>query len=265
MKMCQWRNRFWLALLNASFWLVLSGSGQTAGVPPRNNAREPSYLGKSVGYWLERFNWPETLTETNHPEEAFRKMGEETLPHIMRNLLHTQEMAGAACLALRALGEKTSELALPTVKPLFEEGDWRGEMALLCIGKKAEYVLEECCASSNSQVRVSAALTLSRLVGKQPRDAIAIGYRKTATHDSIVVLGHFIATEDIWNLGRQLKHPNALVRRATADALVRYSAKARLVRRNLLEALKDTDLEVVAAAQAALSAQESDKEKESPP
>jgi len=219
--------------------------------------RQPSYLHKPQSYWLEEFNRAE---RTGAATDAFRSMGSGTLPYIMRCLEHTQDLASAACLALKALGSNAAP-AIPELQEVLERNDWRGEWALLCIGSAASNALVESCSFTNEPVRVRAALTLARVAGPRPRDAVGVSYGPSRqTGKPIVSLAHSINGDDIANLTSQLAHPDASVRRASAEALKRYSRQAGPARRALSALLAAPEPEIAEAARNALDAIESLKQ-----
>jgi HEAT repeat protein len=219
--------------------------------------REPSYLDKPQSYWLEEFNRAES---TGAATDAFRSMGPATLPYILRCLQHTQELSSAACLALKALGSSAAP-AIPELKEVLERNGERGEWALLCIGGAASNALVESCSFTNETVRVRAALTLARVAGGRPRDAVGVSYGPSRhTGKPIVSLAQSINGDDIANLISQLAHPEASVRRASAEALKRYSRQAGSARRALSALLAAPEPEIAEAARDALDAIESRKQ-----
>ena len=219
--------------------------------------REPSYLDKPQSYWLEEFH---RADRTEAASDAFRSMGPATLSYVIHCFQHTQDLASAACLALKALGSNAAP-AIPELQEVLERNDWRGEMALLCIGSAASNALAESCSFTNEAVRVRAALTLARVAGRRPRDAVGFSYTASRhTGKPIVVLGHAITGDDISNLTGQLTHPDASVRRASAEALKRYSRQAGSARRALSALLAAPEPEIAEAARDALDAIESRKQ-----
>jgi HEAT repeat protein len=219
--------------------------------------REPSYLDKPQSYWLEEFH---RADRTGAASDAFRSMGPATLPYVMRCFEHTQDLASAACLALKALGSNAAP-AIPQLKETLEKNDWRGEMALLCIGSAASNALVESCSFTNEAVRVRAALTLARVAGRRPRDAVGFAYMTSPqTGKPIVALAHHIDGDDIANLTSQLAHREAAVRQASAEALKKCGSQARAARRALTALLTDPEPEIAQAAREALDAIESRKQ-----
>jgi len=214
--------------------------------------REPSWLGKPQSYWLEEYNRVGAMEKTGPVSDAFRSMGAYTVPYIMRCLQHTQDMAGPACLALKALGSNAAP-AIPELMNLVETDDFRGEMGLLCLGSTSAEALVELCGATNEAVRVRAALTLARVSGNNPRDTISWGWTTSKTSGKPKVsLGTVLLSENIHNLTDQLEHPNASVRRASAETLKKYSKQARWAQKALWGLLSDPEPEVAEAARQAL-------------
>lgn len=211
--------------------------------------REPSYQGKSLRYWLEEYNRAGALDKTAPAAEAIRAMGTNALPDLMRYIRHKDSplqvglaalcrkhlfripllepssfhLHSPAILALKELGPQAAP-AIPELLQLFEAGDFRGQMGLLCLGPTAAPAFERACQNTNAAVREQAALMLAK-ASQKDRQGWSWGWNPSLmTGQRALDLGWMVAPEDLWAVKRQLAHPNAAVRRASAEMLRRYTS-----------------------------------------
>jgi hypothetical protein len=240
----------------------------------------PRYQGRSLASWLDEINNAGSLSNAQPALEAIRAIGTNGLPFLLASIRHRDSklkgkmiyfvekanitgitipfrysLTGASCLALKALGTNATPIA-PEIGDLLEDPDRKGWalMALFSIGSAAAPTLIKACESTNSSVRVDAALYLSKVADGSQRSWSWGWNSNLSGRRKLFGVGSVINESDAAALATQLKHPDPAVRRASAEALAVHRREARAVVAGLKAALKDTNQPVREASQKALNA-----------
>jgi hypothetical protein len=213
-------------------------------------AHEPEYQGRSLSAWLDEYN--KAGTWNNEPAAAaIRAMGTNCLPFLLARIKHkpsrlaeklvdlvrkqrlvkmpfygAERYCSASIVALRALGSKATPLC-PELLALTKESSksWAATMALLAIGTNSIPFLEAACENTN-QVGADAVLMMA-MMKAMPPPQFSWGTMKAPLNGKpILVLGYAVSGEDVREIARMLEHPSPAVRRASAEALGRYTGSA---------------------------------------
>jgi hypothetical protein len=237
--------------------------------------REPVYQGKRLSQWLDEYNRVGRLEQTEPISEAIRAIGTNSLPFLLAHLKHVDSpikekflalvgrqhlvklpfygadpYRSASILALHALGAQAAPL-FPDLMKLTDNPNtcgW-GTMSLLAIGTNSIPTLAKLCQSTNPAVRTQAVLMLA-MMKVTPPPWFSWGWNKEPLSGRpLFGLGYAVSEEDVREMVRMLEHPEAAVRRASADAIGLYArppytgvAKSSIP--SLVQALNDADPDV---------------------
>jgi len=212
--------------------------------------REPQYQGRSLSSWLDEYNRAGTW-DVEPASTAIRAMGTNCLPFLFAHIKHnpsrltvklivlaskqrflrlpfygTERYRSASIVALRALGPQASPLC-PELLDLTKNPDafWWANMSLLAIGTNSIPFLELACQNTN-RAGSEAVLMIAKLK-TQPPPHFSWGSTKALLNGKPVLgLGYAVSSEEVAEIANMLEHPSPAVRRASADALARYTHPA---------------------------------------
>jgi hypothetical protein len=272
------RRRFILAGLALALFLV-------ASVWFSWPKREPRHQGRTLTQWLDACNQAGDMEHIGPFSEAVRAMGTNCLPFLVARIGHEDSAlkkallrlvqkqhwlklslysgdrySGPAMLALHELGSNAIP-ALPELQKIAgrTNTEWQGVMALLAIGTNAIPALEAVCQSANSRARTDAVLMLAFLKAEGP-PYYSWGWNPDLMNKRPVFgLGYGVSDRDLRAIIGFLEHPSPAVRRAAAEALLRYLAPVytsvfKSAVQPLLKTLNDPDPYVRQAAAQAIKA-----------
>jgi hypothetical protein len=199
-------------------------------------AHEPEYQGRSLSAWLDEYN--KAGTWNNEPASAaIRAMGTNCLPFLFAHIKHKPSRLGgklvelvskqrlvklpfygvdryrsASIVALSALGPQAAPLC-PELLALTKDSRiwWSANMSLLAIGTSSIPFLEAACENTN-RAGAEAVLMIAMMRAMAPVNG-----------KPILVLGYAVSNEDVREIAKMLAHPSPAVRRASAEALGRYT------------------------------------------
>ncbi len=243
--------------------------------------REPVYQDKPLSYWLDEINRAEGLENIAPALTAIRAMGTNALPFLLRHIEHEDPplkswlaklarkrgsfrlqmlepnpLRSPSLLAVRELGADAKPL-IPDLVGLLESDAraWHAEFALWAIGPEATSAIEKTCQSTNEHVRATAGLLLARYRVGRPIDGWSCYWNRSPVSGRMLcgLLSNF-PEQIVVALSRNLKHREAAVRRASAEALIRLGKAAKPAMSALMVALNDQDRDVGHAAAEALKA-----------
>jgi hypothetical protein len=208
---------------------------------------EPEYQGRRLSDWLDDYNQASTwdIPET---AAAIRAMGTNCLPFLFAcikrkpsplkaklvMLLSKQQLLKLpfygvnrfrypSIIALHALGPQAVPLC-PDLVELAKNpyASWWATMSLLAIGTNAVPFLEAACQNTN-QAGAEAVLMIA-MMKSMPPPYFSWGRMKAPLNGKpTVILGYAVSSEDVGQVAKLLEHPSPAVRRASADALRRYT------------------------------------------
>ena len=240
--------------------------------------REPEYQGKRLSAWLE------DLSRTPYPEKgseqatkAIREIGTNALPFLVsmlkakdsmlkigfaelvdkQNLFRiplrlASERRDTSCDALLILGSR-AKAAIPEITTLLDDSALFRDalMSLLVIGDGSVPALKHACSHANPDVRTEAAWVLSTFVPKN-RGGFTTSYYPDDSTNRVFGFTLTLGEDDTVALAENLKDPDHMVRRATAEALGRHYGLAKSAVPALTKALDDPDRFVRESAAKAL-------------
>jgi len=240
---------------------------------------EPVYQGKGLSQWLDEYNRAGSMDRTETISAAIRAIGTNGLPFLLAHIRHSDSPLIGKLIAL--LGKQrilklpfygadpyrsTSILALsalgPEAAPLCAEllpvaqnphTSWWGMLSLLAIGTNSIPTLARICQSTNAPVRTEAVLMMS-MIASMPRPGFSWGWQKAPVNGRpLFGLGWAVTGADVNGIAALLEHPDAAVRRASAEALglytrPPYNAEAKAAVPALMQAMRDSDVSVRLAA-----------------
>ncbi|HSU56534.1 MAG TPA: HEAT repeat domain-containing protein [Candidatus Dormibacteraeota bacterium] len=209
---------------------------------------EPEYQRRRLSDWLDDYNRASSWDKTEPASAAIRAMGTNCLPflleHIKRNpsrlviravaLFNKQRLVklpiygvdryrSASIVALSALGPQATPLC-PELLGLTKvpSTGWWANMSLLAIGTDSIPFLELACQNTN-QDGVDAVLMIA-MMKATPAPHFGWGWSKAPLNGKPVLgLGYAVSSESVRQIANMLEHPSPSVRRASADALSRYT------------------------------------------
>jgi HEAT repeat protein len=273
------RRRFWLVILILATmgglgWLLMSALDS-----------EPVYQGKRLDQWLEEYDQAGSMDKTAPISDAIRAMGTNCLPFLLAHIKHTDSPLklkfvamvrrfhlgtntlfgmdnyhSTSVMALGALGSNAAPLC-PELLKVAEDTNtlWWGQMSLLAIGPAAIPTLEKVCQSTNAKARTEAVLMMA-MQKDNGAPWFSWGWNKGPDGRKYFSLGYAVSDEDIRAMVKMLEHPDAAVRRASAEAIGVYAKSPaygnamKSAIAPLIKALKDPDAEVRFAAAQTLKA-----------
>ena len=261
-----------------AWWAAAIMSGVIVALLLVSTNRQPRFEGKRLGRWLEEINRAGSLSNAEPALKAIVALGTNSLPFLLEiisiqnspakekfiwymekaslpvlELPFAAYLKGASCLALKTLGTNADpiipELAALALLP--EHMSW-AISALFAIGSTAAPGFITVCGSSNVMIRAESALYLSKVADGSQRGAhwewgsTAPGRRQFSYLASTIG-----SEEDARAIVRQLKHPNAAVRRASVEALTVFCHQHKFILEELAKAQEDkNDLVRIAASEA---------------
>lgn len=228
--------------------------------------REPRHEGRSLSSWLEEINKAKSLSNAVPALLAIRAMGTNSLPFLCENVrlrnpsqLNERIMAfaqrfeffgrrlsprstlyGPTCLAFRALGTDAAPIVAQLGQLLLQpEHTASAKLALCAIGPSAAPAFERGCDSTNMSIRTESALYLAK-VQLHKKDFWTSWNTSPYGHLQFT-LSTGLTYEDLEALVKQLKYPNAAVRRASEEALMLQKGEAKLFLSRLQSGTEDND------------------------
>lgn len=242
--------------------------------------REPRHEGRPLSYWLDEMNKASSLEECEPALQAIKAMGPDALPFLLSNIrggppakwetrlydLTERSEAFArivpmrvlnlspTCLALSELGTNAAPI-IPELERLFLESDLGGwpAYAILSIGSNAAPAFVKGCESTNEETRVNSGLYLAKTIDGR-KDWWSWGWATSPKGRRQLSLGFTTMNGgDARALVRHLRHANAAVRRASAEALKQYKGSDVSVLNALISASQDEDPDVRRAAMDSIS------------
>jgi len=209
--------------------------------------REPEYQGRTLSAWLDDYNRAGTWN-VEPASAAIRAMGTNCLPFLLAqikrspsrltvkvvNLASKQQLLklpfygmnryrSASIVALRALGSQAAPLCPELLQLTKDPGaSWWASMSLLAIGTNSIPFLEMACQNTN-QAGADAILMLAFMKADAP-PYFSWGSNKAPLNGKPVLsLGYAVSPQAVSEIAKMLAHPSPAVRRASADALSRYT------------------------------------------
>jgi hypothetical protein len=251
----------------------------------RGTNNQPRFEGKPLGKWLQEINSAGSLSNSEPALQAIAAMGTNSLPYLLEILSHEDSptkqkliryaeranifgfdlpfdgyLKSPACLALKTLGTNSSPIVsqLGQLARDPEHKAW-ALSALFSIGSAGAPGFVIACGSSNVALRAEAAMYLSKVTDGSQR-GWSWGWNPDASkmRQHFGVGSTFGGAEDADAIAQQLKHTNAAVRRASADALALYCRQRKSVLSALTNAQQDENAEVRAAVGDAIKHFEAD-------
>jgi hypothetical protein len=245
------------------------------------SSREPTYQGRSLSFWLEEINEAGSLETCEPALGAIRAMGTNALPFLLKNikvgnkswfqnrmfavakrfpklgrmLPASTRNQGPSCLALKALGTNASPIVLELGRLSADPKTTRwAALALFSIGPVAASGLEIGCASTERGIRANSANFLCKIADGEHR-TWSWGWNPGANGKNQFGIGTIMDEDDARALAKLLRHANPSVRRASAEALLKYhTLDGAVALRDLKRAEKDDDELVRQAAKEAIAA-----------
>jgi hypothetical protein len=251
--------------------------------------REPTHRGRSLSFWLEQINDAGSLESCEPSLEAIRAMGSKSLPFLLKNIengehswFETKMFAlvkrfpktvallpvstrnqSPTCLALKTLGTNASPIVLELGRLAAEPKTTRwAALALFSIGPAGAPGFELACESSELAIRANSARFLCKVTDNEQR-SWAWGWNPDANGKRRFGIGTHWGEEDLRALANLLRHTNASVRRASAEAFLLYhTTDGAMALRELKRAVKDDNQLVSQAVTEAVAAIEDHLRKE---
>jgi len=248
-----------LAILGAPAWHTL-------------HSREPVYQGQRLSQWLDKYNQVGALDKTEPISAAIRSMGTNSLPFLLAHIEADSPLRQRLCLlagklrllrlpfygaspyratslmALQALGAEAAPLC-PELLPTAENPrtSYWGMMSLLAVGPKAIPTLERLCQSTNVKTRTQAVLMLATMQ-TMPSPWLWVWTKDPVSARPLLGFASMATDDVVRKMVKMLSHSDAAVRRASAEAIGRYTSPytgvASSAVPSLVAALKDGDARV---------------------
>lgn len=209
---------------------------------------EPAYQGRSLSAWLDDYNRAGTW-DVEPASAAIRAMGTNCLPFLLARIKHnpsrltsklvkliskqrvlnlpfygTDRYRSASIVALHALGPQAVPI-YPELLALTKNSrtSWWANMSLLAIGTNAIPFLELACQNTN-QARADAVLMIAMMKSMPPPYFSWGSIKDPVNGKPVIGLGYAVGPETAREIANMLEHPSPAVRRASAEALSRYTA-----------------------------------------
>jgi hypothetical protein len=227
-----------VAALGGLAWLVLRPS-------------EPSYQGRRLSEWLDRYNEAGAMDKTGPVSDAIRAMGTNSLPFLLAHIKHTESplkrkfvnvvakqhwvrlpffgtdpYQATSILALHALGSNATSLCPELLKASEDTNSyWWATMSLLAIGPTAIPTLAKLCETTNETARTAALIVIARLKTDSPPWFGWNWERAPINGRPIFGLASAGSLNDVREIIQLLDDPDPAVRHASAEAIAKAGVK----------------------------------------
>ncbi len=217
-----------------------------------SRSHQPVYQGMRLDQWLDAYNRV-GLSASNAQvniepvSKAIRAMGTNSLPFLLKHLLHRDSIIAAkffalaakqhllklpvhqdyayyapSVLALMALGPDARPILPSLLRPAL--GSSNGAIfAMLALGTNAIPTLELTCSSTDRETRSQAALYIAALKSAGPQSLLLLDWSQAPVGGHPLLKIHDQRPKDYGiELVNLLQSPNPAVRLATADAIATH-------------------------------------------